>query len=61
MVEKKKISGKVIFYVWPTAGLIRGLSSLDDERGFKEKFLDGQMEQPVQSQEAQVQLGEYAF
>jgi hypothetical protein len=46
---------------WPTAGLIRGLSSLDDERGFKEKFLDGQMEQPVQSQEAQVQLGEYAF
>ncbi|KAL0019064.1 hypothetical protein WJX79_006492 [Trebouxia sp. C0005] len=41
----------------PLPGLIRGLSSLDDERGFKEKFLDGQMEQPVQSQEAQVQLG----
>ncbi len=48
-------------HVWPTAALIRGLSSLDDERGFKEKFLDGQLEQPVQSQEAQVQLGEYAM
>ena len=40
------------------AGLIRGLSSLDDDRGFKDKFLDGQMEQPAESQEAQVQLGE---
>ena len=39
------------------AGLIRGLSSLDDGRGFKEKFFDGQMEQPAESQEAQVQLG----
>ena len=38
-------------------GLIRGLSSLDDDRGFKDKFLDGQMEQQVESQEAQVQLG----
>lgn len=40
------------------AGLIRGLSSLDDDRGFKDKFFDGQMEPPAESQEAQVQLGE---
>lgn len=44
---------------WSAAGLIRGLSSLDDDRGFKDKFLDGQMEQPVQSEEAQVQLGQH--
>lgn len=43
------------------SGLIRGLSSLDDDRGFKDKFLDGQMEQPAESQEAQVQLGEYSM
>ncbi|KAL3157286.1 hypothetical protein ABBQ38_001518 [Trebouxia sp. C0009 RCD-2024] len=41
----------------PLPGLIRGLSSLDDDRGFKDKFLDGQMEQPAESEEAQVQLG----
>lgn len=44
---------------WSAAGLIRGLSSLDDDRGFKDKFLDGQMEQPIQSEEAQVQLGQH--
>lgn len=48
----------VVTLLWQPAGLIRGLSSLDDDRGFKDKFLDGGMEQPVQSQEAQVQLGE---
>lgn len=41
----------------PLPGLIRGLSSLDDERGFKDKFLDGEMEQAVGSEAAQIQLG----
>ena len=41
------------------AGLIRGLSSLDDDRGFKDKFLDGEMEQAVGSEAAQIQLGQH--
>ena len=41
----------------PLPGLIRALSSLDVKATFREKLLNSKLEQPVESQSAQLLLG----